>query len=376
MKWRGCFKMKNDIGMLYKQHSYASQHRSKPGAEPGSMIIHPDLALQPVKIFVIAYNETEIVEKVIDDIDDVKPLLEKFPLTWLNVSGLGNIEVLQKVTAMFKLNTLAMEDVINVHQRPKVEEYDDIFFAVANEPDIINKELSMQQISMFWGTNFVLTFQEHESDCYDPLFGRIKHGGRRQRLLRPDYLAYAILDSIIDNFFPILELYGTQLDDIEESAIDNSSTVIIRHIHSFKHDLHMLRRAAWALREAMASFREVATVNNSDLRFFVRDCEDHTIQLIDILESYRERTSGLMDIYLSSVNNRTNRIMKVLTIVASTFMPVGVLAGIYGMNFDRSKPWNMPELSWEYGYEYFWCVALLIVSTMLITFWRKGWFKH
>ncbi len=367
---------KKDTGTPLRLHRHVMQHRSKPGAEPGSMVVHPDLALLPVKIFVIAFNETELVEKTITDLNEVEPLLEKFPITWLNVSGLGNLEILQNVTAMFKLNTLAMEDVINVHQRPKVEEYDDIFFAVANEPDIINKELTMQQISMFWGTNFVLTFQEHESDCYDPLFTRIKHGGSKQRLIQPDYMAYAILDAVIDNFFPILELYGTQLDEIEEAAIDNPTTNIIRHIHGFKHDLHMLRRAAWALREAMASFRELATVSNSDLRFFVRDCEDHTIQLIDILESYRERTSGLMDIYLSSVNNRTNRIMKVLTIVAATFMPIGVLAGIYGMNFDRSKPWNMPELSWKYGYEYFWCLAILIASSMLITFWRKGWFKH
>jgi magnesium transporter len=368
--------MKNDIDTIFKRYRPALQHRSKPGAEPGTVVVHPDLALLPVKIFVVAYNETELLEKSIEDIDEVQPLLEKFPLTWVNVSGLGNLETLEKVTALFELNKLAMEDVVNVHQRPKVEEYDDIFFAVATEPDIINNELVMQQISMFWGANFVLTFQEHESDCYEPLFARIKHGGRRQRLSRPDYLAYAILDAVIDNFFPMLELYGTQLDDIEESAIDNASTVIIRHIHNFKHDLHMLRRAAWGLREAMASFRELAVVSNSDLRFFIRDCEDHTIQLIEILESYRERTSGLMDIYLSSVNNRTNRIMKVLTIVAATFMPIGVLAGIYGMNFDRSKPWNMPELSWEYGYAYFWCLAILIAGSMLTTFWRKGWFKH
>jgi len=368
--------MKNDIDSTFKRHRSVLKHRSKPGAEPGSIVVHPDLAVHPVKIFVITYNETELVEKVINDIDAIKPFLEKFPLTWVNVSGLGDLEILRKVTSIFKLNTLAMEDVVNMHQRPKVEEYDDIFFAVATEPDIINNELIMQQISIFWGTNFVLTFQEHDSDCYDPLFGRIKHGGRRQRLLRPDYLAYAILDSIIDNFFPMLELYGTQLDNIEESAIDNASTAVIQDIHVFKHDLYTLRHAAWGLREAMASFKELAAVNNSDLRFFVRDCEDHTIQLIDILESYRERTGGLMDIYLSSVNNRTNRIMKVLTIVAATFMPIGVLAGIYGMNFDRSKPWNMPELSWKYGYEYFWCMVTLIAGTMLITFWRKGWFKY
>ena len=204
---------------------------------------------------------------------------------------------------------------------------------------------------------------------------RIKHGNR-QRFLRADYLLYSILDAIVDNFFPILENYGTQLDDIEELAIDNSSSSVIRHIHHFKHDLHVLRRAAWAQREAMIGFREIVITSNEEIRFYIRDCEDHTIQIIDIIESYRERTSGLMDVYLASVNNRTNNIVKVLTITMAIFMPISVLAGIYGMNFDRSKPWNMPELSWEYGYAYFWAMAVTIIGIMLLTFKRKGWFKR
>jgi len=368
--------MNNDIDTIFKKPRRGSQHRSKPGTAPGTLVVHPDLASQPVKVSVIAFSEAELFENTINNLDELAPLLEKYPATWVNICGLGDIDLLSKLTTMFNLNSLAMEDVVNVHQRPKVEEYDDIFFAVAYEPELIKNELDMQQISMFWGKKFVLTFQEHASDCFVPLVTRIKHGGKRTRLLQTEYLAYAVLDTIIDNFFPVIDAYGTHLDDIEEDAIDNASTVVISKIHAFKHNLHLLRRAAWDQREAMASFRELAVASDSDLRFFIRDCEDHTIQIIDILESYRERTSGLMDIYLSSVNNRTNRIMKVLTIVASTFMPIGVIAGIYGMNFDRASPWNLPELSWKYGYEYFWCLALLVASSMLITFWRKGWFKH
>lgn len=362
--------------MMRKRRRYGAHHRSKPGTEPGTLVVHSDLALQTVKISVVAFSETVLVEETINKAEDLLLFIKKHPITWINICGLGDVDLLSKIAAMFNLNTLAMEDVVNVHQRPKVEEYDDTFFAVINEPSLVDNELDMQQISIFWGKKFVLTFQERTSDCFIPLVARIKDSRKRSRLLLPEYLAYAVLDTLIDNFFPVIEAYGTHLDDVEEDAIDNASTAVISNIHDFKHNLHLLRRAAWAQREAIASFRGLAVVRDSDLRFFIRDCEDHTIQIIDILESYRERTSGLMDIYLSSINNRTNRIMKVLTIVAATFMPIGVLAGIYGMNFDRSKPWNMPELGWSYGYEYFWGMALLIAGSMLITFWRKGWFKH
>ena len=333
------------------------------------------VAKQSVQMYIFAFNDAELFETSSGDIQTITTALKKYPITWVKICGLGDLELLSQLARLFSLNTLAMEDVVHVHQRPKVEEYNDILFAVANEPDIINKQLYLQQISIFCGANFILTFQEHESDCFEPLLIRIKHGNR-QRFLRADYLLYSILDAIVDNFFPILENYGTQLDDIEELAIDNSSSSVIRHIHHFKHDLHVLRRAAWAQREAMIGFREIVITSNEEIRFYIRDCEDHTIQIIDIIESYRERTSGLMDVYLASVNNRTNNIVKVLTITMEIFMPISVLAGIYGMNFDRSKPWNMPELSWEYGYAYFWAMAVTIIGIMLLTFKRKGWFKR
>lgn len=359
-----------------RQRLKVFHHAAGIGSEPGTLLVHADLAAQQQQISLLAFSTNDLFENTNAQLQDIEPQLKKYPITWINVCGLGDIKILQQLTQMFKLNTLAMEDVVNVHQRPKVEEYDDIFFAVTNIPELSKEGLSLQQISIFWGKNFIITFQEHVNDCFAPLIARIKHGGNRQRLVQPDYLTYAILDTVIDNYFPVLELYSNLLDDLEEDAIDNVSTQVIRNIHNFKHDLHILRRATWAQREAMGSFKELATLKNEELRFFIRDCEDHTIQLIDIMESLRERTSGLMDIYLSSVSNRTNRIVKVLTIIATIFMPIGVLAGIYGMNYDRSSPWNIPELSWRYGYEYFWCLVLTVVSTLLFSFWRNGWFKR
>lgn len=351
-------------------------HRSKPGSEPGTISQHADLAKVPVTLTVVAFNDKEIIEQQLNSPEEILPLLSKYTMTWLNICGLGDLDVLSKVIKIFNLNSLAMEDVVNVPQRPKVEEYGDVFFAIMSEPEIIDHILGMQQISMFWGKNFVLTFQDRATSCFSPLKARMQHGDRRHRMLRSEYLSYALLDAVIDDFFPVLELYGTELDSIEERAIDNTSTAVIVDIHNFKHNLHLLRRAVWAQREAMASFKEIAMQLGGDIRFFVRDCEDHTIQLIDVIESYRERTSGLMDIYLSSVSNRTNRIVKVLTIITAILMPINVLAAIYGMNFDRSMPGNMPELSWEYGYAFFWLLAATSTTIMLLAFWRKGWFSN
>lgn len=350
------------------------KYRSKVGAAPGTLVVHPELAQLPVIMTLMAFDATTFADYTISDPTEVIAYLGKYPVIWLNICGVGDIDILNKITTIFNLNVLAMEDVVNVHQRPKVEEYDKIYFAVSKIPEVINLQLSMQQLSMFWGENFVITFTEKATNCFTPLIARLKHGGRRANLARPEYLAYAISDTVIDSFFPLLDDYGTRLDELEERAIDNPSTWVIRHIHSFKHELNVMRRAVWSQRNAMGNFKEIVS-QDKEMWFYVRDCEDHTIQLLDIVESYRDRSSGLMDIYLVSLNNRTNRVVKQLTMITTIFMPIGVLAGIYGMNFDRSQPWNMPELSWRYGYEFYWCVVIIFVTSMIYFFYRKGWFK-
>lgn len=363
------------IFSIIKGRLKIKHHRPRPGSAPGTLVQYADAVNEPVEISIISFSEKDLEKKIVQNVDEIVPMLAKYPMNWINVFGLGDVNVLSEIAKILNLNSLAMEDVLSVPQRPKVEEYDDIAFAIMSEPEITNDTLSLQQVSMFWGKNFILTIQERRGDCFIPLIARLKHGDRRQRMLSSEYMAYSMLDAVIDNFFPILELYGNQLDEIEEKAIDNASTAVIHHIHNFKHNLHLLRRAVWAQREAMGNFKDVASRYSDNIRFFIRDCEDHTIQLIDIVESYRERTASLMDIYLASVSNRTNRIVKVLTIMTAIFMPVGVLASIYGMNFDRSKHANMPELSWAYGYVFFWLMAILITGGMLLLFWRKGWFE-
>lgn len=323
---------------------------------------------------VIAINATDVVQTTINDISEIPPYLDKYSLVWLQVEGMVDDNSVTKIADIFKVNPLALEDVIEQHQRTKIEEYEDSCFSVAKIPEIVKGKLLLQQISLFWGKNFVITFLEHKTDIFDTVITSIKHARHHVRTLDSEYLAYCVLDMVIDSFFPILDVYGDQLDDLEDKAIDNPSSVIIRKIHSFKYDFHSMRRAIWAQREAISNFKDLVR-DDKQMWFFIRDCEDHTIQLLDIVENYRDRTSGLMDIYLVSISNRTNQIIKQLTMVATIFMPIGVFAGIYGMNFDRSSPFNMPELGWLFGYEYFWSIVLTFVTCILIFFKRKGWFK-
>ena len=351
------------------------KHRSKLGAAPGTLVSHSDLAEHKMQINVMAYNEDTLVNEVVNNPEDLPAYLKKYPLTWVQVTGLGDIEALHKITQIFKLNALAMEDVVNVHQRSKLEAYEDRFFAISRIPEMVDDQLFLQQLSIFWDKSFVITFQERPSNCFTHLIARIEHGGKRERLMRAQYLAYAMIDTVVDCYFPILDEYGITLDSLEDNAIDNPSTWVIRHIHDLKHDLNAIRRSIWSQRDAIGSFKAMVEADK-DLWFYLRDCEDHTIQLLDIVESYRDRSSGLMDIYLASVNNRTNKIVKQLTMIATFFMPIGVFAGIYGMNFDRSHPLNMPELSWPFGYIYFWCIVVVFATIMISWFYRKGWFKR
>lgn len=351
------------------------EHLSRIGSPPGTLTLHPDLLQYGVSLSIMSFDDNELVEKQISSIDEVPLYLNKYPVTWLDISGLGDLTILEKVASMFSLHPLAMEDVVNIHQRPKVEDYGDVMFAVTVMPEMTPNGLDLEQISIFWGKNFVLTFQEKPGgDCLDPLRLRIKNGGKRQRLLRAEYVAYAILDTTIDSFFPILDTLGVKLDDIEEDAITNPSTQIIVNIHEFKRELLSVRRAMWSQREAIRSFSGVGNFTDPDMRFFIRDCEDHTIQLIEIIESYRERVSGLMDIYLSSVSNKMNTVMKILTVMSTIYMPIGVVASIYGMNFDReASAYNMPELSWAYGYPFALGLMAVMAIGSITYFWRKGW---
>jgi len=282
--------------------------------------------------------------------------------------------IITKLGDIFNIHRLALEDVINVHQRPKVEQYKSYCYIVVRAVGDIEKHVT-EQISIFLGTKFVLTFQERASNYFDLVLDRIRAGTGRMRTAGPDHLTYALIDAIIDGYFPVLERYGERVDSLEDDIVAQPNSNLIGQIHDMRHGLLTLRRAAWPLREAMnILYREPIPLIDEEERLYLRDCYDHMVQIIDLLENYRDVTSGLMEVYLSSISNRTNEIMKVLTILTAIFVPLTLISGIYGMNFNTQvSPWNMPELGWRWGYPFALGLMALVAVILLLFFKRKGW---
>jgi magnesium transporter len=360
----GAFAMRR--GIRSRKHRSHFHRRNPPGSSPGTLVIDPQ-APRP-KIRITAYGPESQTDETVADIESIKIYLSKWPVVWIHVDGLGDAETIRKLGQVFELHRLALEDVINVHQRPKVENYKNYNFIVVRMADLREK-LETQQLSIFLGNNYVLTFQETESGCFDPIRSRIRDKGGRIRQSGADYLAYAILDSCIDNYFPALEKYGEQIELLEDQVILHPGNQFVSEIHEMKRDLLILRRAVWPLREAVNSLiREPSQFITDETRLYIRDCYDHTIQVIDLLENYRDIAGDLIEVYLSSVSNRLNEIMKILTIFTTIFIPLNFIAGLYGMNFK-----NMPELNWRYGYPYALGLMAALIFGMLLYFRRKGW---
>lgn len=347
-------------------------HRqAPPGSMPGTIRTDPD-APHPV-IRVMAWSPEDLLEEKITDVAQLKDILGEWTMTWVNVDGLGDAKTLTELADLFGIHKLALEDVVNVHQRAKVENYNDHLFIVARMINFLQGRLETEQISLFFGEGFLLTFQERAGDCLDPVRDRIRKKSGRIRVGGPDYLAYAILDAVVDAWFPVLEEYGEIVEDMEDAILVKPDSTTVSRIHKVKRDLLLIRRTVWPTRETVNSlFREDMVA--SETHFYLRDCYDHVIQVLDMVESYRDMASGLMEFYLSSVSNRMNEIMKVLTIIATIFIPLTFLAGIYGMNFDRTaSTWNMPELGWKYGYPAFWVVSVIVSIAMVLFFRKLGW---
>ncbi len=347
-------------------HASPFSRRSLPGSAPGTLVVDPE-APKP-KIHVVAYGEDKILEKDIEDVPAVRSILNQWPVTWINVVGLGDLSVITKLGEIFNLHRLTLEDIINVHQRAKVEQFKDYCYIAVRAVHDNKVEITSEQVSIFLGKNFVLSFQERASNYFDPVIARVREGKGRTRIAGPDHLAYALVDAIIDRYFPVMERYGELVELLEDAIVANPEGRLIEQIHEMRQGLLIIRRAAWPLREAMTIlYREPIPLIDEEERIYLRDCYDHMVQIIDLLENYRDITSGLMEVYLSSISNRTNEIMKVLTIISAVFIPMTLVAGIYGMNFK-----HMPELEW--GYPYFvWGLMALIAFGLLGYFRIKGW---
>ena len=359
-----------------KRRKYLSgiERRASPGAPPGSLVVDPHAPLPIIRV--IAYGSEAVHEELVEDVSRIGSYLGRQPVTWVNVDGLGDAAVIRKLGEIFGIHRLALEDIINSHQRAKVDQYDNHLFVVGRMVEMAD-HVETEQLSLFLGKSYVLTFQERVGDAFDPVRERIRKAGGRVRNAGPDYLAYALIDAFIDNYFPVLEKYGERLESIEEDVLSRPEPVLVSRMHEVKRDLLTLRRAIWPLRETVSSLaREPSPFISDETRVYFRDCYDHTIQIIDLLENYRDVASGLMEVYLSSVSNRLNEIMKILTMFTAFFIPLSLIAGIYGMNFNTARsPFNMPELNWYLGYPFVLGLMATVALGMVTFFRRKGWLR-
>ncbi len=319
----------------------------------------------------MSYGPADFHEQPIQHVADIKPLLGKRPVTWIDVDGLGNADVIRQLGELFQLHPLAMEDVANTHQRAKCEDYGDVLFFVARMMQGV--DVLSEQISFFVGPGFLLTFQEDvEGDCLEPVRDRLRQNRGRIRQHGPDYLLYELLDAVIDGYFPILEHYGDQLDDLDVQKPYAQLGDTLKELHRLRSDLLSLRRIIWPHREAVQSLLRIGHVQiASETVAYLRDCYDHTIQLIDILEIYRESCADLRDFHYSQLSNRTNEIMRMLTLIATLFMPMTFIAGVYGMNFDL-----MPELHQPWGYPLALVIMACSATGFIYFFWRRGWLQN
>jgi magnesium transporter len=343
----------------------------KAGLPPGTLVHIGEKKADTPKITVMDYDEAHFQEKEIKTIEECFLFKDKPTVTWINIDGLHQVEILEKLGECYGLHPLVLEDILNTDQRPKMEDYGEYLYIVLRMLNYNDKssEIESEQISLVLGPNFVFSFQEREGDTFNPIRDRIRNSKGRIRKMGADHLAYTLLDSIIDNYFIILEKLGEKIEFLEEEVVTQPGPETLQTIHHLKREMIFLRKGVWPLREVISGLeRGESSLIKESTGIYLRDVYDHTIQTIDTIETYRDMVSGMLDIYLSSISNRLNAVMKVLTIIATIFMPLTFIAGIYGMNFKY-----MPELEWRWGYPAIWFAVVLISVSMLIYFKRKRW---
>lgn len=360
---------------MLKRHNRIPVHRPEShGAPPGTLKAPGGAA--PSRLSVLAYSPDGFVEETDIPLARIQELRGQNGVLWVNLVGLADVELVQELGDYFGLHRLALEDTLNIPQRPKFEDYSDHQYLVVRMP-VSGKALETEQVSVFLGEGYVLTVQERPGDCFEGIRNRIRQGRIRIRGSGGDYLAYTIMDAIVDSFFPLLEIVGSRLDELELKILQRPEQDQITGLYDLKRGLVSLRRYLVPLRELMTVMvREDLVYFSDQTRVYLRDCYDHSRQAVDLVESYRDVASGLMDLYLSLISQRMNEVMKVLTIIATLFIPLSFIAGLYGMNFDPAvSRWNMPELAWPFGYIFAWGLMLSVAGGMLVYFWRKGWFR-
>lgn len=343
----------------------------KAGLSPGTLVHVGEKKIEKTRIRIIHYDEKDLEEKEVDTIEECFPFKDRAAVTWINIDGLHEVDIIEKIGTHFNVHPLVLEDILHTGQRPKTDDLESYIYIVLKmlyyDEDEYN--IKEEQFSLILGSNFVITFQERIGDIFNPVRDRIRNGKARIRKKNADYLAYALIDAVVDNYFVILERLGEKIEEMEEALLANPTPEMLQSIQGMKRTMISLRKSVWPLREVVSALeRSESSLIEESINIYLRDIYDHTIQVIDTLESYRDMVSGMLDTYLSSLSNRMNEVMKVLTIIATIFIPLTFLAGVYGMNFE-----SMPELKWAWGYPALWIVMIIIGVFMALYFHRKKW---
>jgi magnesium transporter len=343
----------------------------KSGLPPGTLIHIGEQKTAAVKITVIDYDQEHFHEKVVESVEDCFEYKTTDTVTWINVDGLHDISVIETLGRHFGLHPLTMEDILNANQRPKFEEGENYIYIVLKMLTCADHEqnVNSEQVSLIIGRNFILSFQEDVGDVFDIVRDRIRTGKGRVRKMGPDYLAYSLMDAVVDNYFVVLEKLGDRIEPMQDNILAEADGALIRQVHLLKRELLVLRKSVWPLRETISAAQKTdSNLIDNSTKIYFRDLYDHTIQVIEAIETFRDMTSGMLELYVSNTSNRLNAVMKVLTIIATIFIPLTFMAGVYGMNFQY-----MPELRWQWGYPMALLSMALVAGTMVIYFRKKKW---
>jgi magnesium transporter len=348
---------------------------TSPGTAPGDLSGPPESEWIPTTLHLLDYDAAAYTEKFDCTLEEAREYFSSPNATWLHVNGTPPEDLLRAVGDTYHLHPLALEDVMHTGQRAKLEAYDAQLFTIVTLPEVSEHGITTAQLSLFLGDTWLVSFYSGHEDPFDAIRQRTYRDSSRIRRSGVDYLYYSLLDTAIDLVFPIMESLGDRIEALELTVFDDPSREALDEIHKLKRELVLLRRITWPQRDMLNNLlRDELDQISSGTKLYIRDCYDHAIHALDLVESYREMASSLLEVYLSSLSNRMNDVMKLLTIIATVFIPLSFIVGVYGMNFDRSvSPWNMPELGWHYGYPMLWLTMVALVAGMLLYFRRKRW---
>ncbi len=357
--------------IIKKTSKFIKRTSKKAGMSPGTLVHVGEQKIETARITLMNYDRDRLEEKELKRIEESFAYKDKPPVTWINIDGLHEVELVEKIGTHFNIHPLTMEDIVHTGQRPKVEDFEDYIYLVFKMLtfDETRNHVASEQVSLILGSNYLISLQETEGDVFNSVRERIRKGRVYIRKSGPDYLAYALVDAVVDHYFLILEKIGEKIEQFEERVHSEPTPEILQNIHDLKREIIYFRKQVWPMREVLSTWQktESALVQRSD-KLFIGDVYDHTIQVIDTIESFRDIISGMMDLYLSTISNKMNEVMKVLTIMATIFIPLTFVAGIYGMNFKF-----MPELEWKWSYPILWVLLVVIFFSMLLYFKRKKW---